>query len=166
MKEGIHQGIRWNHGAAEPTVVEHRWQVVMLIRTSQIITTNLFLQMGASRGKRQHPPRLRTIIPTIGRLEDGRLLFIWSNTPLPETGNTDGVWEDVFTNRNAIHAAISSDDGKTWHGFRELYLDPRRDARILAHQVSIKCSQSQFVEPSRSYSRLAGTTPSTPSTGV
>ena len=88
-------------------------------------------------------------MPTIGRLEDGRLLFLWSNTtPLPEVGNTDGVWDDVFTNRNAIHAAISSDDGKTWQGFREIYLDPRRDAADFGTSPGIDKSvhQSQFVE--------------------
>lgn len=151
---GIHQGIRWNHGAAEPTVVELTdGRLWMLIRTSQDHHYQSFSSDGGLTWEEATPsPFYGTItMPTIGRLEDGRLLFIWSNTtPLPETGNTDGVWEDVFTNRNAIHAAISSDDGKTWHGFRELYLDPRRDAEDFGTSPGIDKSvhQSQFVEPS------------------
>ncbi|MFT5131430.1 MAG: hypothetical protein ACI8W8_005066, partial [Rhodothermales bacterium] len=35
--------------------------------------------------------------------------------------------EDVFTNRDSIHAAISDDDGETWQGFRELILDEYRN---------------------------------------
>lgn len=51
----------------------------------------------------------------MNRLEDGRLLFFWCNTtPLPEMETANGVWDDVFTNRDVTHVAISEDDGKTW----------------------------------------------------
>ena len=149
---GFHQGIRWNHGAAEPTVVElNDGRLWMLIRTSQDHHYQSFSTDGGLTWEEATPsPFYGTItMPTIGRLEDGRLLFLWSNTtPLPEVGNTDGVWDDVFTNRNAIHAAISSDDGKTWQGFREIYLDPRRDAADFGTSPGIDKSvhQSQFVE--------------------
>jgi hypothetical protein len=39
----------------------------------------------------------------------------------------EGRSEDFFTNRDVIHAAISADDGRTWRGFRELYLNDRRN---------------------------------------
>ena len=39
----------------------------------------------------------------------------------------EGRAETVFTNRDALHAAISEDDGKTWIGFREVALDPIRN---------------------------------------
>ena len=35
--------------------------------------------------------------------------------------------EDVFTNRDTIHAAISEDEGETWVGFREIILDEHRN---------------------------------------
>lgn len=149
---GFHQGIRWNHGAAEPTVVElSDGRLWMLIRTSQDHHYQSFSSDGGITWEEASPsPFYGTItMPTIGRLNDGRILFLWSNTtPLPEVGNTDGVWDDVFTNRNAIHAAISSDDGRTWQGFRELYLDPRRDAADFGSTPGIDKSvhQSQFVE--------------------
>lgn len=148
----FHDGIRWNHGAAEPTVIElNDGQLWMLIRTPHDNHYQSFSQDGGETWSEATPsPFYGTItMPTIGRLEDGRILFLWSNsTPLPEVNNTTGVWDDVFTNRNAIHAAISSDDGKTWQGFRELYLDPRRNAEDFGTIPGIDKSvhQSQFVE--------------------
>ena len=68
-------------------------------------------------------------MPTFHRLKDGRLLFLWSNTTaLPEVERIPKRGgEDVFTNRDALHAAISENDGKTWHGFREVILDEHRN---------------------------------------
>ena len=78
-------------------------------------------------------------MPYLFRLKDGRLLFIWNNTQMLPTRDASeypeldeatlkGVWESVFTNRDALHAAISEDDGRTWRGFREIILDPIRNA--------------------------------------
>ena len=78
-------------------------------------------------------------MPLFFRLKDGRLLFIWNNTAMlptrdaseyPELGRDElsGKWESVFTNRDALHAAISEDDGKTWRGFREIILNEARNA--------------------------------------
>ena len=39
---------------------------------------------------------------------------------------TQDKWS--FTNREVLHAAISHDDGKTWHGFREILLDRMRNS--------------------------------------
>ena len=78
-------------------------------------------------------------MPYLFRLSDGRLLFIWNNTAMlptrdlseyPELGDGErsGQWETVFTNRDALHAAISDDDGVTWRGFREIALNEVRNA--------------------------------------
>lgn len=129
---GLHKGIRWNHGAVEPTIIElSDARLWMLIRTSQDRHYQSFSDDGGLTWSTATPsPFYGTItMPTIGRLADGRILFMWSNTtPLPEVEGTHGRAEDVFTNRNVAHAAISDDDGKTWKGFREIYLDPRRNA--------------------------------------
>ena len=86
------------------------------------------------------------MMPTLYRLSDGRALLLWCNTtPLPETDRTEepvpesaknGRWEDVFTNRDACHAAISEDDGRTWIGFREMRLNPLRNAGDFGSQAS------------------------------
>src|SRR5690554_5201141 len=88
------------------------------------------------------------------RLNDGRLLFIWNNTtPLPEKEGVSGAWEDVFTNRDVLHAAISDDDGKSWKGFRELYMNPHRNDfdyenadRSFSLDMSVQQSQSVELE--------------------
>lgn len=133
-KGGFHQGIRWNHGAVEPTIVELQdGRLWMIMRTSQDRHYQSFSSDGGETWSPAEPsPFYGTItMPTLYRLGDGRLLFFWCNTtPLPELPTANGVWDDVFTNRDAVHAAISDDDGRTWKGFRELLLNPERNARI------------------------------------
>lgn len=150
---GFHKGTRWNHGAVEPTVVELRdGRLWMLIRTAQDCLYEAFSQDGGLTWGESSPSQFYGTItmPTIGRLSDGRLLLFWCNTtPLPEMATATGVWDDVFTNRDAIHVAISEDDGKTWKGFRELRLNPLRNDRYYAsHSTGVDCSvhQSQFIE--------------------
>ena len=150
---GFHQGIRWNHGAVEPTVVElNDGTLWMLMRTSQDKHYQSFSKDGGLTWSESQPsPFYGTItMPTIGRLSDGRLLFLWCNTtPMPEVGNTNGVWDDVFTNRDVTHAAISEDDGKTWKGARELYMDPLRNTPDYATNgggIDRGVHQAQFVE--------------------
>lgn len=149
---GFHDGIRWNHGAVEPTVIElNDGRLWMLMRTSQDTHYSSWSDDGGLTWSASEPsPFYGTItMPTLGRLADGRMLFLWCNTtPLPEQGGTNGVWDDVFTNRDVIHAAISEDDGKTWIGMRELYLNPLRNAEDYAYQPGIDrgVHQSQFVE--------------------
>ena len=77
-------------------------------------------------------------MPTFLKLKDGRILFFWNNTePLPKRDPAEypelnkseltGRSETVFTNRDALHAAISEDDGRTWIGFREVALNAIRN---------------------------------------
>lgn len=53
-------------------------------------------------------------------LRDGRIVAIWNNEH--QRGAYKGRY--VYGGRDALHAAISRDDGKTWRGFREIYRDP------------------------------------------
>ncbi|MBE9511649.1 MAG: exo-alpha-sialidase [Bacteroidetes bacterium] len=57
------------------------------------------------------------------RLQDRRIVVFWNNCE--NTTPFDG--HRVYTCRDALHAAISNDEGRTWRGFREVYLDPFRN---------------------------------------
>ncbi|AVM58103.1 exo-alpha-sialidase [Bacteroides heparinolyticus] len=150
---GFHKGTRWNHGAVEPTVVELKdGRLWMLMRTAQDRHYEAFSEDGGLTWGESSPSAFYGTItmPTIGRLADGRLLLFWCNTTsLPELATATGIWDDVFTNRDAAHVAISEDDGKTWKGFRELRLNPYRNDRYYAsHSTGVDRSvhQSQFIE--------------------
>ena len=140
VKSGFHQGIRWNHGAVEPTIVELQdGRLWMIMRTAQDKHYQSFSTDGGETWSEATPsPFYGTItMPTLYRMHDGRLLFFWCNTtPLPELPTATGVWDDVFTNRDAVHVAISEDDGKTWKGFRELMLNGERNSKLFGNTVS------------------------------
>jgi len=157
------KSVRWQNLAYEPTVAELRdGRVWMIFRTSTDYHYESFSEDGGATWSAPRPsPFYGTCTtPTIGRLKDGRLLFVWNNTtPLPEFPKNEftapylgpantGQGEDMFTNRDAVHAAISDDDGRTWHGFRELYLNVRRNDGNYAETWGIDRSvhQPQFVE--------------------
>ena len=85
---------------------------------------------------------------TIGRLNDGRLLSLWTSAaPLPEGkhGGND-MWENGFTNRDSHHIAISSDEGKTWQGFREICLNSSRNASDYVAGGDLGNHQGEFVD--------------------
>ena len=129
---GVHKGTRWNHGMVEATVVELKNKTLwMVARTAQDQHYESFSKDFGETWSKAVPSRFWGTItmPTFHRMKDGRLLFLWSNTTsLPEVERIPKRGgEDVFTNRDAIHAAISEDDGKTWIGFRELILDEYRN---------------------------------------
>jgi BNR repeat protein len=139
---GVHRGRRWNHDACEPTLVELRdGRLWMIVRTAQDQHWECFSSDFGSTWSAPRPSRFwaTCTMPTITRLADGRLLMLWSNTtPLPESRRTDSAFreargervpggEDVFTNRDTQHAALSDDDGRSWRGFRELILDEMRN---------------------------------------
>ena len=70
------------------------------------------------------PSRFRSSNSPAGllRLPAGRIAVFWNNCEPPP--RVDG--QGVYGGRDALHAAISSDEGRTWRGFREVYLDPTR----------------------------------------
>ena len=133
----------WFNNGCEPTVAELAdGSLLLAVRTSG---PHAAFYRSTDGGESWGTPKTRdcfwqsNTMPYLFRLSDGRLLFFWNNTaPLPtrdaaeypELGKDElnGIWEVVFTNRDALHAAISNDDGRTWHGFREIALTEPRNA--------------------------------------
>ena len=133
----------WFNNGSEPSVTELKdGTLLLVVRTSGPHAAFYRSTDGGetwSEGKPDPSFWQANTMPYFFRLKDGRLLFIWNNTQMlptrdaaeyPELGQGElsGQWESVFTNRDALHAAISEDDGQTWIGFREIILDPIRNA--------------------------------------
>ncbi len=150
---GIHKGTRWNHNAAEPCIVPlNDGRLWRLIRCAQDNHYESFSSDDGQTWTEPAPSRFYGTItmPNVARLRDGRLLMVWNNTtPLPELERATGRGEDVFTNRDISHAAISEDDGKTWIGFREVILDEHRndsDYAVTAGSNDRGKQQNEFLE--------------------
>lgn len=140
--EPPHKGVRWQQYSCEPTMVETApGELLMFVRTSQ---NYHYMYKSQDCGETWTGPEQSSFhgtitMPVLYKLEDGRILFFWCNTePLPELDHEltrpsldedekQGVWEEVFTNRDANHMAISEDGGKTWKGMREIFLNAIRN---------------------------------------
>jgi len=133
----------WFNDGCEPTVTELKdGTLLMAVRTSGPHAAFYRSSDGGETWSEGTPDPTfwqANTMPYFFRLKDGRLLFIWNNTqmlptreaaeyPELDAATLEGKWESVFTNRDALHAAISEDDGRTWRGFREIILNPIRNA--------------------------------------
>ncbi|WP_395753391.1 sialidase family protein [Prosthecobacter sp.] len=115
-----------NEGACEPCFEELRdGSVWMLMRTQAGCLYESLSKDGGTTWAAAVPSRFRTSTgpANLLRHRDGRLVLTWNNCELPP--KHEGV--GVYGGRDALHIAISSDDGSTWQGFREIYLDHRRN---------------------------------------
>ncbi|SEI00063.1 sialidase family protein [Akkermansia glycaniphila] len=126
------KGARWHNGGVEATVVELKdGRLWALVRTAHDQHWQSYSKDKGETWSDPEPSRFfgtLTMI-TVGRLENGKLYATWTNTAaLPEVNHgRNDAWEDVFTNRDSHHIALSDDDGKTWYGFREIYLNSHRN---------------------------------------
>jgi hypothetical protein len=139
--EWPHRGVRWQNDGCEPSIAElGDGRLWMLIRTSLDMHYEAFSEDAGATWSKPRPSRFYATLtmPLVYRTSSGRLLVFWNNTaPLPEVDHETqpelndnerrGRSEDVFTNRDAFHAACSDDDGLTWTGFRELLLNEHRN---------------------------------------
>ncbi len=115
-----------NEGACEPCFEERRdGSIWMLMRTQAGCLYESFSKDNGTTWSTAAPSRFRTSTgpANLLRHRDGRLVLTWNNCELPP--KHEGV--GVYGGRDALHTAISDDDGRTWKGFREIYLDHRRN---------------------------------------
>jgi len=115
-----------NEGACEPAFEELKdGRIWMLMRTTAGF---LYESFSSDRGTTWTPARASrfntsTGPPNIMRHRNGWLVVCWNNCEMPPRAEGEGV----YGGRDALHIAVSNDNGKTWRGFREIYLDHRRN---------------------------------------
>ena len=107
------------NGAIEPVCLELRdGRLWMLIRTQ----LGRLWESVSVDGASWSPPRPSRFFSSdspagLTRLTDGRIVVLWNNCQR---------YPYAHGGRQVVHAAISHDDGRTWHGFREVLRDPKR----------------------------------------
>lgn len=104
-------------GAIEPVVVQRNDGTVwMVIRTQYGIFYESFSDDGRVWTEPQPAPFKASNAPAqVTRLSDGRLVLIWNHSIGPPFH--DGY---ISYARQVLNAAISTDDGRTWQGYREI----------------------------------------------
>ncbi len=123
IKIAVDSKMRTRYGAIEPTIIElTNGKVWMLIRTNK---GHLYQSFSDDGGRSWQPPEPTKFVSSdspasLTWLSGKRLLVLWCS---------DQRWDDpngyAAGGREALHAAISSDEGKTWKGFREVLISPR-----------------------------------------
>lgn len=137
-----HRGMPWCKGSgSEPHATElPDGRLMMIIRSPHESFYQSFSEDGGDTWSESVPSSFYGTNTTafLLRLSDGRTLALWNNTkPLPQDDHEKasppvsdnvkkGLGENAFTNRDAAHAAISLDGGKTFRGYREILLNPLR----------------------------------------
>ena len=123
------------YAAQEPGVVELRDGTVLLwIRTNAGCQ---FMSRSTDRGETWSVPqpswlRAPTSPATIKRLPTGDLLAIWNNHELRFDLKRKGGWNGK---RTPLTAALSSDEGLTWHGAKNIEDDPTGHYCYIAMQM-------------------------------
>jgi len=114
-----------NEGACEPAIEPLKdGRIWMLMRTQAGFLYESWSVDNGTTWQKAIASRFNTSTgpPNIMRHKNGWLVVSWNNCEMPPRHQGQGV----YGGRDALHIAVSDDDGKTWRGFREIYLDFRR----------------------------------------
>ncbi|TKG90749.1 exo-alpha-sialidase [Puteibacter caeruleilacunae] len=130
----------WQTGSVEPSFVQlNDGRIWMLMRNSNDHLWESFSSDNGETWSEARPTKFKcgpNSWVTTKRLSTGEILVVWNNAMSMHPSVTQDKWS--FTNRDVIHVAISQDDGKTWHGFRELWLDAMRDSSAFVNHPGDK----------------------------
>lgn len=111
-----------NYGLTEPCILQlddgRAWS---LFRTQTGFLYESFSEDGAKWEAPTPTPFISTTSPAeTVRLPDGRIVIFWNHCrSMPPVDNAAD-----YVNRDALHAAVSRDGGKTWLGYREVFRNP------------------------------------------
>jgi len=113
--------IQWGQGAHDPAIIQLKdGRVWMLIRTQRGRLWESFSPDGITWCEPQPTNIISSDSPAaIVRLDDGRLVLFWYNSQR---------FPYHLGGRHVLYAAISADEGNSWHGYREVARDPERNA--------------------------------------
>ena len=155
-----HKGLRWCKGSGtEPNVIElEENHLLMILRTPMDCFWKSESFDGGDTWSDPEPTDFYGTDTTayLLRLSDGRILNFWNNTKplsqpnlakIPDSQDfvIEGLGENAFTNRDAAHAAISEDGGKTFRGYREILLNPVRNNADFRYFGGVKSSADKSV---------------------
>lgn len=155
-----HKGLRWCKGSGtEPNAVEiGENTLMMIIRTPMDCFYKSYSYDGGDTWTDPKPSEFYGTDTTayLLTLSDGRVINFWNNTKpldqphlkaIPTSQNfvISGNGENAFTNRDAAHAAISDDGGKTFKGYREIILNPVRNNSDFRYTGGVKHSADKSV---------------------
>ena len=115
-----------NEGACEPTLEPLRdGRLLMLMRTQAGFLYESTSRDNGTTWATATASRFNTSTgpANLLRHRNGWLVLTWNNCEMPRRANGEGV----YGGRDALHIAVSTDEGVTWRGFREVYLDHRRN---------------------------------------
>ena len=115
-----------NEGACEPAIERLKdGRIWMLMRTQAGFLYESYSRDNGTTWRKAAASRFNTSTgpPNIMRHRNGWLVVSWNNCEMPPRHEGEGV----YGGRDALHIAVSEDQGRTWRGFREIYLDHRRN---------------------------------------
>jgi hypothetical protein len=148
IKIPVESNKKTRYGGVEPSILELKdGKIWMLIRTNKGCLYQSFSDDGGATWRRAEPTKfISSDSPaSILRLSDNRVVVLWCS---------DQRWDDPSSyangGREVLHAAISSDEGKTWKGFREILTSPLMDSAVkgdrgTAYSSAIETSKDKIL---------------------